>query len=154
MGNTDTRESTLQDLFQSQCVSDSVQMQSLETPVIPLMCIHLTHYSCYGSEQSKNPAPDQTDICHVKLVNLLFVCMHWTLASRTDKICNCVCTYMIDHYVKLSPQSMSFLPSPLPSQINKLHLCKPLIRAIDSSDIKDRFSLAQLVTYRQGQCMI
>lgn len=33
-------------------------------------------------------------------------------------------------------------------QINKLPLCKPLIRAIDSSSLKDRFSLAQTVTYR------
>uniref|UniRef100_T1J4S1 CSN12-like protein n=1 Tax=Strigamia maritima TaxID=126957 RepID=T1J4S1_STRMM len=33
-------------------------------------------------------------------------------------------------------------------KINKLHLCKPLIRAIDSSNIKDQFSISQLVTYR------
>lgn len=33
-------------------------------------------------------------------------------------------------------------------QINKLHLCKPLIRAIDSSNLKDDYSTAQRVTYR------
>jgi len=33
-------------------------------------------------------------------------------------------------------------------KINKLHLCKPLIRAIDSLPIKDKFSISQLVTYR------
>ncbi|CAI8028612.1 PCI domain-containing protein 2 [Geodia barretti] len=33
-------------------------------------------------------------------------------------------------------------------KINKLPLCKPLIRAIDSSSLKDRFSLAQTVTYK------
>ncbi|KAK3585965.1 hypothetical protein CHS0354_038509 [Potamilus streckersoni] len=33
-------------------------------------------------------------------------------------------------------------------KINKLHLCKPLIRAIDSLPIKDKFSLSQLVTFR------
>ncbi|GFS18982.1 PCI domain-containing protein 2-like [Elysia marginata] len=33
-------------------------------------------------------------------------------------------------------------------KINKLHLCKPLIRAIESLPIKDKFSLSQLVTYR------
>ncbi|XP_020631277.1 PCI domain-containing protein 2-like [Orbicella faveolata] len=33
-------------------------------------------------------------------------------------------------------------------KINKLHLCKPLIRAIDSATIKDQFKLAHLVTYR------
>ncbi|PFX18552.1 PCI domain-containing protein 2 [Stylophora pistillata] len=33
-------------------------------------------------------------------------------------------------------------------EINKLHLCKPLIRAIDSAPIKDQFKLAHLVTYR------
>ncbi|XP_067944612.1 PCI domain-containing protein 2-like [Watersipora subatra] len=33
-------------------------------------------------------------------------------------------------------------------RINKLHLCKPLTRAIDSLPIKDKFSLSQLVTYR------
>ncbi|CAI9736505.1 domain-containing 2-like [Octopus vulgaris] len=33
-------------------------------------------------------------------------------------------------------------------KINKLHLCKPLIRAIDSSPLKEKFSLSQLVTYR------
>lgn len=32
--------------------------------------------------------------------------------------------------------------------INKLHLCKPLIRAIDSSPFKDSFSLSQTITYR------
>ncbi|GBP47680.1 PCI domain-containing protein 2 homolog [Eumeta japonica] len=33
-------------------------------------------------------------------------------------------------------------------RINKLHLCKPLIRAIDSSPLKDQFPLAQQITYR------
>ncbi|ESO10814.1 hypothetical protein HELRODRAFT_185280 [Helobdella robusta] len=33
-------------------------------------------------------------------------------------------------------------------KINKLHLCKPLVRAIDSSPLKDRFSVAQMVAYR------
>ncbi|XP_011503862.1 PREDICTED: PCI domain-containing protein 2 homolog isoform X2 [Ceratosolen solmsi marchali] len=33
-------------------------------------------------------------------------------------------------------------------RINKLHLCKPLIRAIESSIYKDHFSLAQQITYR------
>uniref|UniRef100_A0A182LYW4 PCI domain-containing protein 2 homolog n=1 Tax=Anopheles culicifacies TaxID=139723 RepID=A0A182LYW4_9DIPT len=33
-------------------------------------------------------------------------------------------------------------------RINKLHLCKPLIRAIDSSNFKDSFSLAQRITYK------
>ncbi|XP_041349443.1 PCI domain-containing protein 2-like isoform X1 [Gigantopelta aegis] len=33
-------------------------------------------------------------------------------------------------------------------KINKLHLCKPLIRAIDSLVIKDKFSLPQLITFR------
>lgn len=33
-------------------------------------------------------------------------------------------------------------------RINKLHLCKPLIRAIDSSPFKDHFTLGQRVTYR------
>ncbi|PIK32968.1 putative PCI domain-containing protein 2-like, partial [Apostichopus japonicus] len=33
-------------------------------------------------------------------------------------------------------------------KINKMHLCKPLIRAIESSNLKDKFSISQLVTYR------
>uniref|UniRef100_A0A9L0RBQ1 PCI domain-containing protein 2 n=1 Tax=Equus caballus TaxID=9796 RepID=A0A9L0RBQ1_HORSE len=33
-------------------------------------------------------------------------------------------------------------------KINKLHLCKPLIRAIDSSNLRDDYSTAQRVTYR------
>lgn len=33
-------------------------------------------------------------------------------------------------------------------RIGKLHLCKPLIRAIESSSIKDDFSLAQRVSYK------
>lgn len=33
-------------------------------------------------------------------------------------------------------------------RINKLHLMKPLIRAIDSSPLKERFSLSQQITYR------
>ena len=32
-------------------------------------------------------------------------------------------------------------------KINKLHLCKPLIRAIDSSAFKDRFPLMERITY-------
>ncbi|XP_022358348.1 PCI domain-containing protein 2 isoform X2 [Enhydra lutris kenyoni] len=35
-----------------------------------------------------------------------------------------------------------------PKQINKLHLCRPLIRAIDSSNLKDDYSTAQRVTFR------
>lgn len=34
------------------------------------------------------------------------------------------------------------------NQINKLHLCKPLIRAIDSSNLKNEYSPAQKVTYK------
>ncbi|KAJ8733340.1 hypothetical protein PYW08_001638 [Mythimna loreyi] len=33
-------------------------------------------------------------------------------------------------------------------KINKLHLCKPLIRAIDSSTVKKEFPLAQQITYK------
>ncbi|XP_030837587.1 PCI domain-containing protein 2 isoform X2 [Strongylocentrotus purpuratus] len=33
-------------------------------------------------------------------------------------------------------------------KINKLPLCKPLIRAIEGSSLKDRFSISQLVTYK------
>ncbi|XP_077987350.1 PCI domain-containing protein 2-like [Glandiceps talaboti] len=33
-------------------------------------------------------------------------------------------------------------------KINKLHLCKPLIRAIESSNLKDQFPISQRVTYR------
>lgn len=33
-------------------------------------------------------------------------------------------------------------------RINKLHLCKPLIRAIDGSAYKDQFPMAQQITYR------
>ncbi|XP_026469154.1 PCI domain-containing protein 2 homolog [Ctenocephalides felis] len=33
-------------------------------------------------------------------------------------------------------------------RINKLHLCKPLIRAIESSSFKDQFPLAQQITYK------
>ncbi|XP_055845593.1 PCI domain-containing protein 2 homolog isoform X1 [Episyrphus balteatus] len=33
-------------------------------------------------------------------------------------------------------------------RINKLHLCKPLIRAIDSSAFKDSFPLAEQITYK------
>lgn len=37
---------------------------------------------------------------------------------------------------------------PVCLQINKLHLCKPLIRAIDSSNLKNDYSQAQKVTYK------
>ncbi|MEE6470632.1 hypothetical protein FKM82_009016 [Ascaphus truei] len=33
-------------------------------------------------------------------------------------------------------------------KISKLHLCKPLIRAIDSSNFKDEYSMAQRVTFK------
>lgn len=33
-------------------------------------------------------------------------------------------------------------------RINKIHLCKPLIRAIDSTTLKEPFPLAQRITYR------
>jgi len=33
-------------------------------------------------------------------------------------------------------------------KLNKLHLTKPLIRAVDSSPLRDKFSKSQLVTYR------
>ena len=33
-------------------------------------------------------------------------------------------------------------------RINKLHLMKPLIRAIDSSPLKDKFPLSQQITFK------
>ena len=60
------------------------------------------------------------------------------------------CSYLViasnSHYHLLSLLPLS------PLQINKLHLCKPLIRAIDSSDIKDKFWLSELVTYKLVLC--
>lgn len=50
------------------------------------------------------------------------MCVHPCVSKR---LCVCVCV-----------------------QINKLHLCKPLIRAIDSSNLKDDYSMAQRVTYK------
>lgn len=41
-----------------------------------------------------------------------------------------------------------FFPLFIWNQINKLHLCKPLIRAIDSSNLKNDYSQAQKVTYK------
>ncbi len=52
-------------------------------------------------------------------------------------------------YFKVTlPPSCHIYNRVLSTQINKLHLCKPLVRAIDSSDIKDQFSMADLVTYK------
>ena len=42
----------------------------------------------------------------------------------------------------------SFLFYLFPPQTNNLQLCKPLIRAIESSSIRDKFSISQRVTYR------
>lgn len=43
---------------------------------------------------------------------------------------------------------IAFFPLFILNQINKLHLCKPLIRAIDSSNLKNDYSQAQKVTYK------
>lgn len=51
-------------------------------------------------------------------------------------------------YFSLQPLTLLLGSHLNPLQINKLHLCKPLIRAIDSLTFKDSFSVAQLVTYK------
>lgn len=33
-------------------------------------------------------------------------------------------------------------------KINKLNLCKPMVRAIEALSFKERFSLSQLITYK------
>ena len=47
----------------------------------------------------------------------------------------------------LAASLMGYIDAVL-TQINKLQLCKPLIRAIEQMPIKDKFPIAQLVTYR------
>lgn len=55
---------------------------------------------------------------------------------------------MFYYYYILNIVSFFFVVHFVVNQINKLHLCKPLIRAIDSSNLKNDYSPAQKVTYK------
>ncbi|KAK9980418.1 hypothetical protein ABG768_000029 [Culter alburnus] len=76
------------------------------------------------------------------------------LEKATEQLMNCFRVCASDNRAGIDDSKkwgMLFLINQLFKiyfKINKLHLCKPLIRAIDGSTLKDEYSMAQRVTYK------
>ncbi|KER33348.1 hypothetical protein T265_00835 [Opisthorchis viverrini] len=69
------------------------------------------------------------------------------LILRLFQICASDSRTQMDDSKKLGMMGLANQLFKIYFQINKLNLCKPMIRAIENMNINDRFSLAQRVTY-------
>ncbi|XP_071556586.1 PCI domain-containing protein 2 [Temnothorax nylanderi] len=130
--------------FQSsavQCLAKILQMQKEENwmlPVMNVMCLEL-RLSAIGAEKSKsskNVKPGEVlEKCAECLMACFRVCAADSRSSEEDTK-RWGMLALINQLLKVY------------FRINKLHLCKPLIRAIESSPFKDHFALAQQITYK------
>lgn len=130
--------------YQSSAVQSLVkilQMQKEENWMLPVMnviCLEL-RLSAIGAEKiknNKNIKPGEVlEKCAECLMTCFRVCAADSRSSEEDTK-RWGMLALINQLLKIY------------FRINKLHLCKPLIRAIESSPYKDHFALAQQITYK------
>ncbi|XP_026829337.1 PCI domain-containing protein 2 [Ooceraea biroi] len=118
-----------------------LQMQKEENwmlPVMNVMCLEL-RLSAIGAENvksNKNLKPGEVlEKCAECLMTCFRVCAADSRSSEEDTK-RWGMLALINQLLKIY------------FRINKLHLCRPLIRAIESSPYKDHFALAQQITYK------
>ncbi|KAJ8683472.1 hypothetical protein QAD02_019264 [Eretmocerus hayati] len=128
--------------YQSSSVQILVKILQLQKdenwmlPVMNMMCLELRLLATKAAKINRNLKQDELlEKCAECLMSCFRVCAADNRSSEDDTkrwgMLSLV-NQMLKVYFK----------------INKLHLCKPLIRAIDSSIYKDHFSLSQQVTYK------
>ncbi|EGI69602.1 PCI domain-containing protein 2, partial [Acromyrmex echinatior] len=124
-----------------QYLAKILQMQKEENwmlPVMNVMCLEL-RLSAIGAENSKNNKNVKPGEVLEKCAECLMACFRVCAAdsrSSEEDTKRWGMLALINQLLKVY------------FRINKLHLCKPLIRAIESSPYKDHFALAQQITYK------
>ncbi|XP_012526397.1 PCI domain-containing protein 2 isoform X1 [Monomorium pharaonis] len=124
-----------------QCLAKILQMQKEENwmlPVMNIMCLEL-RLSAIGAEKSKKNKNVKHGEVLEKCAECLMACFRVCAAdsrSSEEDTKRWGMLALINQLLKVY------------FRINKLHLCKPLIRAIESSPYKDHFALAQQITYK------
>lgn len=124
-----------------QCLAKILQMQKEENwmlPVMNIMCLEL-RLSAIGAENSKNNKNVKPGEVLEKCAECLMACFRVCAAdsrSSEEDTKRWGMLALINQLLKVY------------FRINKLHLCRPLIRAIESSPYKDHFALAQQITYK------
>ncbi|XP_014483917.1 PREDICTED: PCI domain-containing protein 2 [Dinoponera quadriceps] len=124
-----------------QCLAKILQMQKEENwmlPVMNVMCLEL-RLSAIGAENSKNNKNLKHGEVLEKCAECLMACFRVCAAdsrSSEEDTKRWGMLSLINQLLKVY------------FRINKLHLCKPLIRAIESSSFKDHFALAHQITYK------
>lgn len=118
-----------------------LQMQKEENwmlPVMNIMCLEL-RLSAIGAENSKNNKNIKPGEVLEKCAECLMACFRVCAAdsrSSEEDTKRWGMLALINQLLKVY------------FRINKLHLCRPLIRAVESSPYKDHFALAQQITYK------
>lgn len=124
-----------------QYLAKILQMQKEENwmlPVMNIMCLEL-RLSAIGAENSKNNKNVKPGEVLEKCAECLMACFRVCAAdsrSSEEDTKRWGMLALINQLLKVY------------FRINKLHLCRPLIRAIESSPYKDHFALAQQITYK------
>lgn len=124
-----------------QCLAKILQIQKEENwmlPVMNVMCLEL-RLSAIGAEKSKNNKNVKHGEVLEKCAECLMACFRVCAAdsrSSEEDTKRWGMLALINQLLKVY------------FRINKLHLCKPLIRAIESSPYKDHFALAHQITYK------
>ncbi|XP_018400553.1 PREDICTED: PCI domain-containing protein 2 [Cyphomyrmex costatus] len=124
-----------------QYLAKILQMQKEENwmlPVMNVMCLEL-RLLAIGAENCKNNKNVKPGEVLEKCAECLMACFRVCAAdsrSSEEDTKRWGMLALINQLLKVY------------FRINKLHLCRPLIRAIESSPYKDHFALAQQITYK------
>lgn len=124
-----------------QSLTKILRMQKEENwmlPVMNVMCLELRFIAVYAenSKSNKNTKPGEIlEKCAECLMGCFRVCACDNRSSEDDTK-RWGMLALVNQLLKIY------------FRINKLHLCKPLIRAIESSPYKAHFALAQQITYK------
>lgn len=108
-------------------------------PIMKKLCVDLRRFSVNADGQARKKSSGKASETLEKAADLLMGCFRVCASDNRSSFDDTKRWGMLNLVNQLFK---------IYFKINKLHLCKPLIRAIDSSSIKDQFTTAELVTYR------
>ncbi|XP_076287177.1 PCI domain-containing protein 2 [Lasioglossum baleicum] len=124
-----------------QSLTKILQMQKEENwmlPVMNMMCLELRLLAVCAENRKNNKSSKPGEILE-KCADCLMGCF---------RVCACDNRSSEDDTKRWGMLALVNQLLKIYFRINKLHLCKPLIRAIESSPYKALFALAQQITYK------
>ncbi|XP_045127999.1 PCI domain-containing protein 2-like isoform X1 [Portunus trituberculatus] len=141
-GSGDTVEAWRTQMVVVQAVARFMQDCKEENWMLPVMytsCLDLRLFALAADQELTRTGASKAGETLEKAAEALMSCFRICAAdTRTSEDCTkrWGLLYLVNQFFKIY------------FKINKLNLCKPMVRAIEALSFKDRFSLSQLITYK------